>query len=228
MEVYYDGANSEITGCPAAATPPREDSIQDGQSVRYIRTLVNTPMWYPIRATFCRAQQIYERISSLDFGARVFEPYLPLLRKIVYSNDDFNNPTDTIKDEPLDRGLLFLRTSREDFRQVLSMNIPGLTPYYNRYEINGYGCNEYLTVPDGQMKSFRIIVESGNENILIDQAKAPKYVKGDRVVVVGGPFAGVEGVVQRYQSQRRVFVDIPGLGCFGTAYVPGKWLRRIE
>ncbi len=108
------------------------------------------------------------------------------------------------------------------------MKIPGLTPYYNHNITNGYGINDYLTVPDGQMKSFRIIVESGNEHILIDQAKVPKYLKGDRVVVVGGPFTGVEGIVQRFQSQKRVFVDIPELGCFGTAYVPNKWLRKVN
>lgn len=223
------GANSELTGCDSViTTPPREENIHDGQSVRYIRNFNKIPFWFPIRATFCRAQQIYDRIRTLDFGGKVFEPYLPLLRKIVYSNDDFKNPTDVIHDEPLDMGLLFLRTAREDFREVLKMKIPGLTPYYNRQSTNGYGINDYLTVPDSQMKSFRIIVESGNENILIDQAKAPSFVQGDDVVVVGGPFAGVEGKVMRFQSQKRVFVDIPGLGCFGTAYVPAKWLRRIE
>ncbi len=227
--MYQIGANSDYNGCEALpTTTPREEIFQDGESVRYIRNFNKTPFWYPIRATYCRAQQIYDRICSLDFGGKVFEPYLPLLRKIVYSNDDFKNPTDVIKDEPLDMGLLFLRTTREDFREVLAMNIPGLTPYYNHQTTNGYGINDYLTVPDGQMKSFRIIVESGNENILIDQSKVPDFVQGDSVIVVGGPFAGVEGKIMRYQSQKRVFVDIPGLGCFGTAYVPAKWLRKIE
>jgi len=229
-QLLSDICDTDVFSCgQAPASNPQEESILDGQSVRYVRKpQLNSPLWYPIRATYCRAQQIYDSISAMDFGDRVFEPYLPLLRKVVYSNDDFKNPTDYIKDEPLDMGLLFVRTCREVFRELLQMRVPGLTPFYNHLMINGYGTNEYLTVPEDQMRSFRIIVESGNEEILIDQAKAPSFVNGDRVMVVGGPFAGVVGKVMRYKSQKRVFVDIPGLGCFGTAYVPAKWLRKVD
>ncbi|MBR4326876.1 MAG: KOW motif-containing protein, partial [Bacteroidales bacterium] len=51
---------------------------------------------------------------------------------------------------------------------------------------------------------------------------------GDRVVVIGGPFAGVEGIVMKYKHQKRVFVELQGVGRYATAYVPGAWIRRIE
>ncbi len=222
------GANSKIysVGTEANTSPGKRDAL-DGKSVEYIPT-TTLPHWFPIRATHHRAQQIFDNIRGLNFEGRIFEPYLPLLRKVVYSNEDFKNPTQYIQDIPLDTGLLFVKMMLNDFKSLLDMKIPGLTPYYNHFYANEFGKNDLLIVPEVQMKSFRIIVESGNEHILVDQAKAPKYLKGDDVVVIGGPFAGVEGKVLRFRSQKRVFVELPGLGIFGTAYVPPQWLRRIE
>lgn len=211
----------------APSTSPSEKTVLDGKSVNFAHYSTRH-FWFPIRATYHRAAKIFNTISSLDFGGRVFEPYLPLLRKVEYSNEDFNNPTETIKDVPLDMGLLFVRTSQDDFRNLLSMQIDGLTPYYNHFETNIFGKNDFLTIPDRQMDSFRIIVESGNEHIIVDQQIAPTFVAGDTVLVIGGPFAGVEGKVLKFRGQKRVFVDIPGLGCFGTAYVPSKWVRKVE
>lgn len=222
------GANSESKGLESnVQTSPGKRAALEGKSVEYIPTTKH-PHWFPIRATHHRAQQIFNTIRKLDFDGRIYEPYLPLLRKIVYSNEDFQNPTQFIQDIPLDSGLLFVKMMLKDFRTLLDMDIPGLTPYYNHFYTNEFGKNDLLIVPEVQMKSFRIIVESGNEHILIDQAKAPKFLKGDDVVVIGGPFAGVEGKVLRFRSQKRVFVELPGLGIFGTAYVPNMWLRRVE
>ena len=78
------------------------------------------------------------------------------------------------------------------------------------------------------MESFKIIVESGNENIIVNQNFVPEFLSGDHVVVIGGPFAGVEGVVMKYKHQKRVFVELQGVGKYATAYVPGAWIRRIE
>lgn len=222
------GANSKIysVGNQSNTSPGKRDAL-DGKSVEYIPT-TTLPHWFPIRATHHRAQQIFDNIRSLSFEGRIFEPYLPLLRKIVYTNEDFKNPTQYIQDIPLDTGLLFVKMMLNDFRSLLDMKIPGLTPYYNHFYANEFGKNDLMIVPEVQMKSFRIIVESGNEHILIDQTKAPKFLKGDDVVVIGGPFAGVEGKVLRFRSQKRVFVELPGLGIFGTAYVPSQWIRKVE
>ena len=198
-----------------------------GKSVEYA-LLPNVKYWFPIRATHHRAQKIYDKIVSLRNDC--LEPYLPILRHIEYTNEDFNNPTQYIKDKPLDNGLLFLRSTLNDFRALLQYQsmFPGMTPYYNHFFTNNFGKNDFLTVPDRQMESFKIIVESGNENILVRQNEMPEFVVGDSVVVIGGPFAGVEGIVMKYKHQKRVFVELQGVGRYATAYVPGAWIRRIN
>ena len=203
------------------------ESIQIGKSVFYT-LLPNVRYWFPIRATHQRAQKVYDQLVALNDDS--IEPYLPLLRHIEYSNEDFKNPTQYAEDKPLDSGLLFMRSTVGDFKSLLKYptQFPGLTPYYNHFYTNEFGKNEFLVVPDTQMNSFKIIVESGNQNIIVDQTEIPSFIAGDRVVVIGGPFAGVEGVVMKYKHQKRVFVELQGVGRYATAYVPGAWIRRVE
>ena len=203
------------------------ENVKVGVSVGYT-LLPNVRYWFPIRATHSRAQKIYDKLVSVNDGS--FEPYLPLVRHIEYSNEDFKNPTQYIADQPLDKSLLFLRSTLNDFRAMLKYEsqFPGMTPYYNHFHTNSFGKNDFLTVPDKQMDSFRIIVESGNANIIVNQDEMPSFISGDKVVVIGGPFAGVEGVVMKYKHQKRVFVELQGVGRYATAYVPGAWIRRAE
>lgn len=198
-----------------------------GKSVNSV-LLHNKKYWFPIRATYHRAQKIYNLLVAL--GDDSIEPYLPMLRHIEYSsNSDFNNPTCSLIDKPLDKGLLFLRCTHTRFRELLNTSIQssGMTPYYNHFNVNEYGTNDYLTIPDRQFMSFKIIVESGNKNIIVDQNDIPPLIVGDRVVVIGGPFAGVEGVVMKYKHQKRVFVELDGVGRYATAFVTGAWLKKI-
>ena len=227
LNQIHSGASEGTASNNTVCANPERENVNFGKSVR-IALMPNEKYWFPIRATHHRAQQIYDKLVSLSDGN--FEPYLPTIRHIEYTNEDFNNPTQYIADKPLDTGLLFLRSTLNDFRALLQFRtiLPGMTPYYNKFSINSYGTNDFLTVPERQMESFKIIVESGNENIIVNQAFVPDFLSGDHVVVIGGPFAGVEGIVMKYKHQKRVFVELQGVGKYATAYVPGAWIRRID
>ena len=227
LNQFHSGTSDSAASNQNVCTNPERENDNFGKSVR-IALLPNERYWFPIRATHHRAQQIYDKLVSLKDDN--LEPYLPLLRHIEYTNEDFNNPTQYIADKPLDTGLLFLRSTLNDFRALLQYRrfLAGMTPYYDHFSTNSYGTNDFLTVPERQMESFKIIVESGNENIIVRQNEVPSLITGDRVVVIGGPFAGVEGVVMKYKHQKRVFVELQGVGRYATAYVPGAWIRRVN
>ena len=195
-----------------------------GKSVEYALQ-PEVRCWFPIRATYHRAQKVYDRLVAL--GNDSLEPYLPTLCRV---DEEGNNGNPVIKEEPLDKGLLFMRSTLQDFRALLENPslIPGMTPYYNHFKTNEFGKNELLTVPDRQMESVRIIVESRNQNIIVRQSEMPKIIEGDRVVVTDGAFAGVEGVVMKYKHQKRVFVQLHGVGIYATAYVPGTFLKKLK
>ena len=206
---------------------PEFGTSESGKSVEY--ALPGTEAhWFPIRATYHRAQKVYDRLVALNDGR--YELYLPQL--YIFDRHDGNSDTGEpqFRTEPLDKGLLFMRSSLGVFRELVQspLLVPGMTPYYNHFSTNEFGRNEYLTVPDRQMESFRIIVESRNQDILVRQAEMPQLVEGDHVLVTDGAFAGVEGIVMKYKHQKRVFVQIQGVGIYATAYVPSAWLKKID
>ena len=63
-----------------------ERDTKIGKSVEYA-LLPDVKYWFPIRATHHRAQKIYDKIVSLRNDC--LEPYLPILRHIEYTNEDF-------------------------------------------------------------------------------------------------------------------------------------------
>ena len=224
-----DGQNvSMIAGAGhVVLVGPGFGTSENGKSVEY--ALPGTEAhWFPIRATYHRAQKVYDRLVALNDGR--YELYLPQL--YVFDGHDGKSDTEEpqFRTEPLDKGLLFMRSSLGVFRELLQspLLVPGMTPYYNHFATNEFGRNEYLTVPERQMESFRIIVESRNRDIIVRQTEMPKVIEGDRVVVTDGDFAGVEGVVMKIRHQKRVVVQIEGVGCYATAYVPSAWLRKTE
>lgn len=215
-----------VSATQSVTAHPRVETSGKGKSVEYALS-EEVRYWFPIRATHHRAQKVYERLAELHNDR--LTPYLPTLCRIEYSNEDVDHPTQQVREEPLDGGLLFVQCTLTDFRELLQHQIPGLTPYYNHFATNEFGRNEYLIVPDRQMESFRIIVESRNREIIVRQTDLPPIIEGDRVMVTDGPFAGVEGIVMKYKHQKRVFVQLQGVGIFATAYIPSAFLeRKIE
>jgi transcription elongation factor/antiterminator RfaH len=71
-----------------------------------------------------------------------------------------------------------------------------------------------IPVPDETIESLRIMVASDHPVTTGYQLE-----KGDRVLVVGGPFAGVSGVFLRYRGKGRVVVNIEALGQYAGVEV---------
>lgn len=87
---------------------------------------------------------------------------------------------------------------------------------------------EPLIVPDYQMDGLKIICTSEAEDILLVPSEVNKFRQGQKVRVIGGPFKGVVGRVDRYRGQQRVAIIIEGLLTIATAYVPSAFLEDIS
>ena len=71
-----------------------------------------------------------------------------------------------------------------------------------------------IPVSEETVRSLRIMVAS-DQHI----ATGTRFKKGDRVMVVEGPFTGVTGVFSRYLGKGRVVVQIDALGQFAAVEV---------
>jgi len=72
------------------------------------------------------------------------------------------------------------------------------------------------------IESLKIMVSSGHPI-----ATGSRFQKGDRVMVVAGPFAGVNGLFVRYRGKGRVVVYIEALGQYAQAEVDEEDIEMI-
>ncbi len=64
-----------------------------------------------------------------------------------------------------------------------------------------------VSVPDETIASLKIIVNSDSSIIT-----GKRMIKGDRVMVVKGPFTGVIGTFSNYRGKSRVVINVDALG----------------
>ncbi|RJQ86203.1 MAG: UpxY family transcription antiterminator [Desulfobacteraceae bacterium] len=79
-----------------------------------------------------------------------------------------------------------------------------------------------IPVPHDTVQSLRIMVAS-------DQpiATGSHFTKGDQVLVVNGPFAGVIGTFDHYRGLDRIVVYIEALGQFASVEVNAEDVERL-
>ena len=204
------------SGNAVKSVAPPANEASDGQSVRFALN------WYVVRATQSRAFAVADALKAMDL-----QVYLPMRK--VRETVTANGITDYVyHDELLSRSLLFVRCTEPQMEDLVHRSgIKGFTPYYNHFEQNRFGRDLYLIVPDRQMENFMRIVQTDNENIIVRLGEDLHLARGKRVLVADGQFAGVEGIVMRIAGQRRVVVQLQGLGYAATAFVPTAFLRDV-
>ncbi|MBW2248730.1 MAG: UpxY family transcription antiterminator [Deltaproteobacteria bacterium] len=79
-----------------------------------------------------------------------------------------------------------------------------------------------IPVPSETIKSLEIMI-GGNNTVITGS----RFKKGDRVVVVYGPFTGVTGTFVRYRGKGRVIVNIEALGQFAGAEVSEEDIEKL-
>ncbi len=194
--------------------PPVSDNTENRQSVEYPQN------WYVIRATMGRAAKIATQLSALKYQC-----YLPVRKFLTEVDQKGAGAVLVCREELVSRSLLFVRCTESDMAfLVKESGIIGLTPYYNHFERNRFGRDKYLVVPDRQMESFMTILNSENQNVLVRFNEPLRVAEGQRVRVTDGDFAGVEGIVMRIAGQRRVVVELKGIGFVATAFVPTAFI----
>ena len=128
--------------------------------------------------------------------------------------------------EPLIPNLLFAHATKKEI--VPALAAPGnayLSYYYDHFRTDADGKNPPLIVPDKQMDNFIHLTSIDNDHILFVDRSQCHFKSGDHVVVTDGDFRGIEGRIARVSRQQRVVVELDGIGCITTAYIPKAFLR---
>ena len=164
--------------------------------------------WYV--ANTCRQEKkIKQRLDSM--GIENFIPFQQIARKI--------HGVDKLIEVPVIPNLVFIHTT---FKSCMSL----IQEYAfdMRYLRDRETCN-FLIVPDKQMNDFMFLLDFSKEMV---EVVNENLKKGDKVRVIKGDFAGIEGELIRVKGHKRVVVRLEGVVSLATAYIPGSFLEKIE
>ena len=116
---------------------------------------------------------------------------------------------------PLFPGYLFVKTNLEPSEHLEIVKTAGVVRLVGNKE-------GPISVPSDTVESLKIMVKGDNT-----VTTGTRFKKGDRVIVVYGPFAGVIGTFARYRGKGRVIVDIEALGQYAGVDVSEEDIERL-
>lgn len=200
--------------------------------------------WYAVKVFYNKVFRMEDILSD-----RNIETYLPVqkvqlkgqahllaARKLARTDDYHRGDARYIQEgpviyerRPLITSLIFLKASPEEIVQVSArLKDEQIMGHALGFVYKTADWKEYASIPDRQMESFRLVVESGQSGLEFYSADEFVLREGDKVKVLDGPFAGAEGYIKRIRKNRRLLVCIEGVIAVATSYIPEKYLERLS
>lgn len=144
----------------------------------------------------------FENVVAAGLTKKSLETFLPRV-KVKSKRRDRN----LMIQVPLFPGYLFVKTDLNPLEHLEIVKTAGAVRLIGTK-------NGPLPVPDETVESLQIMVST-------DQAitTGSTFRKGDKVMVVCGPFAGIKGIFVRYRGKGRVVVNVEALGQFAQVDV---------
>ena len=175
------------------------------------------PQWFALRTTYGRELKAYQYLISQ--GLTAFCPTIKRMKIIGgkrYEIEESRIPN-----------IFFVHGTFDEVKSFVydNINLPYLRFYYS-HRHNGHRLERTpVVVPDEQMQDLMRVCNVESANTIVQSGNIEKFVDGQMVRIIDGPFAGITGRVAKYKGQQRVAVIIDGLVTACTAYVPSAFLK---
>lgn len=170
-------------------------------------------LWFPMRVTYSRELKAKELLDSLNI-----ESFIPMIQTTTKDNGKY-----CIKESPAIHNLIFIKSSQFELNSIKS-DIEHKIPL--RYIIDK-ATKKPMTVPEKQMSDFIRVSKALDCDIIHLEYSEFLAVKGDKIRVMEGVFAGIEGVILRIKRNKKVVVSITGVAAVAIAYIPSYFLQKI-
>lgn len=116
---------------------------------------------------------------------------------------------------PLFPGYVFVRTDLNPYEHIEILKTTGAVKLIGSTQ-------GPVPITEAAIDSLKIMVSTEQEVIT-----GTRFKKGDRVMVVSGPFAGVTGIFSSYRGDGRVIVNIEALGQFAAVNVNAADVEKL-
>lgn len=152
----------------------------------------------------------FEQVVFDGFNRKSLEAFLPKITAISKRRDRRKKIR-----IPLFPGYVFIRSDLNPHERIEIVKTTGVVRLIGNKD-------GPVSVPDEAIDSLRIMVS------VDDPVKTgTRFKKGDRVMVVDGPFAGVIGIFVRYRGFERVVVNIEALGRYAAVNVLEEHVEKL-
>ena len=168
-------------------------------------------VWYAIRVTYNREMKVKD-----DLDLRGIESFVPM--KYVMT---IRRGRCVKKMVPSIHNLIFFHIEpsvMKEYKATTKMPI--------RYIMNP-ATKKPVVVPEQEMKNFIAVAGTYEEQLEYITPKPGQFTRGDRVKILGGPFEGAEGVLQRVKGDSRVIVSIMGVVAVATTIIHPSLLEKL-
>jgi len=148
--------------------------------------------------------------------------FLPMTKSVVKRG----GKEETVE-KPLLFSYIFVRTTEPEADAFCRTN-HGIT-FLREHTPDG-SIGPHLVVPDSQMDNFIRAVEQYTDDIPFVAPTPEMLAKGDRVRIIGGPFRGIEGILEARQGKDggRVIVRIGDLVAVPTVEISPEFIEVLE
>ena len=190
---------------------------QEGKGLGHDTTTCGDPkIWFPMRVTYQREMKVKAELDRLGI-----ESFIPMMYKVV----DGDMPQRELV--PAISNLIFVRSTQERISGLKSSN-KTLEPLRYMIDQTARQPHTIMTVPDRQMQNFMRVASRTDDSVMFLDEDCVVGKEGKHVIITGGAFEGVTGVIRRVKRCKRVVVEIEGVASVAIAFVPAVMLKEIE
>jgi len=170
-----------------------------------IHTRELTPAWYALHT-----KSRFENVVTEGLVKKSMEVFLPKIR-VPSSRRDRK----LMIRVPLFPGYLFVKTNLEPNEHIEILKTTGAVKLVGNTD-------GPISITDQTIDSLKIMVNADHPI-----TTGSRFKRGDRVMVMAGPFAGVVGTFVRYRGKGRVIVDIEALGQYAGVDVGEDDVEKV-
>ena len=192
---------------------------EEGRCLKHDTTMCGDPkVWFPMRVTYSRELTVKAELDRLEI-----ENFVPMTFKLI--DDDTDNPHRELV--PAINNLIFVRSTQERISHLKSSN---KVLHLLRYMLNqtAQKAHTIMTIADRQMENFMRVASRTDDSVMFLDEETVVGKEGKRVMITGGTFEGVTGVIRRVKRCKRVVVEIEGVASVAIAFVPSGLLKEIK
>ena len=178
-------------------------------------------IWFPMRVTYSREMKVKGELERLEI-----ENFVPMKCRVVESRTD---GTTELRRElvPAISNLIFVRSTQERITELKRTNEVLEPLRYMLDYTNGDG-PVIMTVGDSEMENFMRVASRTDDSVMFLDENSVVGKEGKHVLITGGAFKGVTGVIRRVKRCKRVVVELEGIASVAIAFVPAVLLKEIK